>query len=289
MAIKINRNKKPAHTERVSRVYNLGAMTFTSLLDMTAIADNPKLEYAADIPNEVFEKVSAENFVSPNDLQVYMTPTLIDTGNERVLVDTGLGFGGLMQSLKKGNIDPNSIDVVAITHMHPDHIGGLMTDGKPNFPNARYVAGAKEYNFWRKMDKGNQVGDMVERLVTPLAEKTTFINDGDAIATGISALASFGHSPGHFCFRVESEGQQVVLTADLANHYIWSFAQPDWAFKFDFDTKEAAISRRKVLDMLATDKIPMIGYHMPFPGVGFVETRNNGFRFVPTSYQLHKQ
>ncbi|WP_282080390.1 MBL fold metallo-hydrolase [Aquimarina algiphila] len=289
MAIKINREKKPAYTERVSRVYNLGKMSIISLLDMTTIADDPKLEYAADISDEVFDKVSADNFVATKDLQAYMTPTLIDTGNARVLVDTGLGFGGLMKSLKQANIDASSIDVVAITHMHPDHIGGLMTDGKPNFPNARYVVGSKEYNFWRKTEKGNIVGDLVANKLTPLAEKTTFIEDGGTITKGITAMASYGHSPGHFCFRVESEGQQIVLTADLANHYIWSFARPDWAFKFDFDTKEAAISRRRVLDMLATDKIPMIGYHMPFPGIGYVETRNKGFRFVPASYQLHKR
>ncbi|XMO87447.1 MBL fold metallo-hydrolase [Algibacter sp. AS12] len=255
---------------------------------MTAIADEPRLEYAAAIPEAEFNKVSKENFISSTSLQAYMSPTLIDTGKERVLADTGLGFGGLMQSLKQANVSPESIDVVAISHMHPDHIGGLIKDGKPNFPNAKYVAGAVEYNFWQKLGEGNLVSDMVAKQVTPLAEKMTFIDDGNSIASGITAMASFGHSPGHFCLHLESNGEQLVLTADLANHYIWSFARPDWHFKFDADAEKAVTSRRKILGMLAADKTPMIGYHMPFPGIGYVEERGNGFRFVPASYQLAK-
>lgn len=288
MSININRNKKAAETNRVSRIYNLGDMKITSLLDMTAIADEPRLEYAAAIPEAEFNKVSKENFISSTSLQAYMSPTLIDTGKERVLADTGLGFGGLMQSLKQANVSPESIDVVAISHMHPDHIGGLIKDGKPNFPNAKYVAGAVEYNFWQKLGEGNLVSDMVAKQVTPLAEKMTFIDDGNSIASGITAMASFGHSPGHFCLHLESNGEQLVLTADLANHYIWSFARPDWHFKFDADAEKAVTSRRKILGMLAADKTPMIGYHMPFPGIGYVEERGNGFRFVPASYQLAK-
>lgn len=286
MAININREKTPSETPRVSRRYQVGAMSITSLLDMTAISDGPKVEYASHLSNDEFATISQANFLSSDECQIYMSPTLIDTGSERVLIDTGLGYGGLMQSLKQANVSPESIDIVALSHMHPDHIGGLMTKGEPTFPNARYVAGSVEYNFWSKMEKGNFVGDLVANAVTPLVEKMTFIDDGDDVVTGICAMASFGHSPGHFCLRVESDGEQLLLTADLANHYVWSFAHPEWAFQHDADAEAASASRRNVLSMLATEQIPMIGYHMPFPGVGYVERRDKGFRFVPATYQL---
>jgi len=286
MSINVNHEKQPAATERVSRSFKLGAMSVTQLLDMTAIADGPKEEYAADVPDEEFARVSRKNFISSDEVQVYMTPTLIDTGKERVLIDTGLGYGGLNQTLQQADISPDSIDVVILSHMHPDHIGGLMTKGQPTFANARYIAGSVEYNVWSKMETGNIVGDLVAQKVTPLAEKTTFIDPGETGVSGITALESFGHSPGHFCLHVESEGQRMVMIADLANHYVWSFAQPDWAFKFDDDKQAAKKSRGKVLSMLAADKIPMIGYHMPFPGIGFVESHGKGFRYVPASYQF---
>ena len=99
-------------------------------------------------------------------------------------------------------------------------------------------------------------------------------------------MAAHGHTPGHTVYMIESDGKQLLLTADLANHYVWSLAYPDWEVRFDMDKEAAAASRRKVLGMLATDKIPFVGYHMPFPATGYVETRGSGFKYVPASYQL---
>jgi glyoxylase-like metal-dependent hydrolase (beta-lactamase superfamily II) len=114
----------------------------------------------------------------------------------------------------------------------------------------------------------------------------SFLDDGGAVASGVTAVASHGHTPGHMGYMLESGGQQIMLTADLANHYVWSFARPDWAFSFDADADAAAASRRRILGMLAADRVPMIGYHMPFPAAGFVEPRGDGFRYVPVSYQM---
>jgi glyoxylase-like metal-dependent hydrolase (beta-lactamase superfamily II) len=85
---------------------------------------------------------------------------------------------------------------------------------------------------------------------------------------------------------IESEGKNLLLMADLANHYVWSLAHPDWEVRFDMDKAAAAATRRKVLGMLAADRVPMIGYHMPFPALGYVETRGDGFHYVPASYQM---
>ena len=270
----------------IARTFTLGAMTVTALLDGSAMRDNPKGLFAKSATDTEFTTVSAENFVPADRAQFYFTPVLVDTGSDLVLFDTGLGKGGIQKALAAAGVTPDAINVVVITHMHPDHIGGLMKDGAPTFANARYVTGAVEYNFWSGLEAGNQVGDMVAKLVTPLAEKMRFIDDGADVAPGVTSIASFGHTPGHMCFRLDSDGQQLVLTADLANHYVWSFARPDWGFAFDSDPVAASTARRRILGMLAADKIPMIGHHMPFPAAGYVEPRGDGFRFVPVSYQL---
>ncbi|MEX0318793.1 MAG: MBL fold metallo-hydrolase [Ruegeria sp.] len=270
----------------IAHTFKLGDMSVTTLLDGSAMREGPKEMFGAAASDEEFAQVSAENFIPADTLQFYFTPTVIDTGAELVLFDTGLGQGGIGKALDAAGVSPDAINVVVITHMHPDHIGGMMTDGAPTFPNARYVTASAEYNFWSKMEAGNRVGDMVANLVTPLAEKMEFIDDGASVAPGVTSVASFGHTPGHMCFMLESGGRQLLLTADLANHYVWSFARPDWAFSFDASPEDAAASRRKVLGMLAADKIPMIGYHMPFPAAGYVEPRDDGFRYVPVSYQL---
>ncbi|MFK7752387.1 MAG: MBL fold metallo-hydrolase [Sedimentitalea sp.] len=270
----------------IARSFQLGDMSVTTLLDGSATREGPKALFAKDVSDDEFQSLSDENFVPSDSVQFYFTPTLIDTGPELVLFDTGLGQGGILKALAEAGVSPDAIDVVVITHMHPDHIGGMMSDGKPTFPNARYVTGSSEYNFWAAMDAGNRVGDLVAKNVTPLAEKMTFIEDGGSVASGVTAMAAFGHTPGHMTYMLESGGRQLVLTADLANHYVWSFARPDWAFSFDADPAAATASRRKILGMLAADKIPMIGYHMPFPAAGFVEPRQDGFRYVPVSYQM---
>jgi glyoxylase-like metal-dependent hydrolase (beta-lactamase superfamily II) len=87
-------------------------------------------------------------------------------------------------------------------------------------------------------------------------------------------------------YMLESDGKQLAITADTANHYVWSLAHPEWEVRFDMDKEGAAATRKDVFGMLAADKIPFVGYHMPFPAVGYVDTNDSGFRYVPASYQL---
>ncbi len=162
-----------------------------------------------------------------------------------------------------------------------DHIGGLMTEGAPTFANARYVTGQAEFDHWA--GAGN---DGFEANVRPLADQMTFLGDGDDVVSGVTGMAAFGHTPGHMVYRLDSEGQGLVIFADLANHPVWSLARPDWEVRFDADKAMAAESRRRVLGMIAADRIPAIGYHMPFPATGYVDTREDGFRWVPEAGQL---
>lgn len=268
-----------------ARSFKLGAMGVTTLLDGSFPRDEPKKIFGGNVSDEDWAKVSEENFIPADMAQFYFTPTLVDTGAELVLFDTGLGKGGIITALAEAGVSPDVVDVVVITHMHPDHIGGLMTDGAPTFPNARYVAGRVEYDKWMASGS-NRITDLMAKNVTPLSEKMSFAEDGTQVAPGVTAMAAFGHTPGHMTYMLESDGAGLMLTADLANHYVWPFANPDWQTSFDSDKAQASASRRKVLGMLAADRIPMIGYHMPFPAAGFVEARGDGFRFVPVGYQL---
>ncbi|WP_170573955.1 MBL fold metallo-hydrolase [Ruegeria atlantica] len=270
----------------IAKSFRLGDFTVTTLLDGSLPRDGAKEIFGGGASDEDFTKVSADNFISPEVAQFFFTPTLVNTGTELVLFDTGLGQGGIQAALADAGVTPDQIDVVVITHMHPDHIGGMTTNDAPTFPNARYVTASPEYNFWAAQDAGNRVGDLVAAKVTPLAEKMSFLEDGGEVTSGITAVAAYGHTPGHTVYHLESNGQRLVLTADLANHYVWSFAHPEWEVRFDMDKAAATASRRNVLGMLAADRVPMIGYHMPFPAAGFVETRGDGFRFVPVSYQM---
>ena len=156
-----------------------------------------------------------------------------------------------------------------------------MTEGSPTFANAAYITGQVEYDAWAQGDS-----EGFHQNVKPLAEKMSFIGDGGAVAPGVTGMAAFGHTPGHMVYMLESEGDALLILADTANHFVWSLAYPDWEVRFDMDKAAAAETRRKVFGMLAADKTPFIGYHMPFPGVGFVETREDGFRYVPESYQF---
>ncbi|WP_170391937.1 MBL fold metallo-hydrolase [Ruegeria arenilitoris] len=270
----------------VARSFQLGDFTVTTLLDGSLPRDGAQEIFGGGASDEEFAKVSADNFISPDIAQFFFTPTLVNTGSELILFDTGLGQGGIQKALADAGVGPEAINVVVLTHMHPDHIGGMTTNDAATFPNARYVTAAAEYDFWSAQEAGNRVGDLVAAKVTPMAEKMSFIEDGGEVASGVTAMAAFGHTPGHMVYHLESNGQRLILTADLANHYVWSFAHPEWEVRFDMDKAAATASRRNVLGMLAADKVPMIGYHMPFPAAGYVEPRGEGFRFVPVSYQM---
>ena len=270
----------------IAKSFQLGNFTVTTLLDGSIPRNGAKDIFGGGASDEEFAQVSVENFIPADKVQFFFTPTLVNTGSELVLFDTGLGQGGIQAALADAGVTPDQIDVVVLTHMHPDHIGGMTTNDAATFTNARYVTAATEYDFWAAQDAGNRVGDLVAAKVTPLAGKMTFIGDGGEVASGITGMAAFGHTPGHMVYHLESNGQRLILTVDLANHYVWSFAHPEWGMSFDMDKAAATAARRNVLGLLAADKVPMIGYHMPFPAAGYVEARGDGFRYVPVSYQL---
>ncbi|MEM9107382.1 MAG: MBL fold metallo-hydrolase, partial [Pseudomonadota bacterium] len=267
--------------------FKVGDFEVNTLLDGSLTREDPQNIFGLNVSADEFKSVSDANLIPVDRTRFFFTPTLINTGNELVLFDTGLGENGnIKAAMASAGYTPDQVDIVVITHMHPDHIGGLMTGEAATFPNARYVTGSAEYDFWTKEGAEGGAGPLVAKNVVPLAEKITFVKDGESVVSGITAMEAFGHTPGHMVYMIESNGNQLVLTADLANHYVWSVAYPDWEVLFDMNKEAAAANRRKVLGMLAADRIPFIGYHMPFPALGYIQARDSGFQYVPASYQL---
>jgi glyoxylase-like metal-dependent hydrolase (beta-lactamase superfamily II) len=260
----------------------VGAFEVTTLLAGTRSVPDPHSIFGLNVDADAFNGVSAAAGLPTDAAQFFFTPTLVNTGSELVLFDTGLQGPATVGAIEAAGYSADQIDKVVITHMHGDHIGGLMTDDAPTFANAAYMTGAVEFDAWA--DTGNE---NFEGKVRPLAENMTMLDDGGAPASGITAMATFGHTPGHMAYMIESEGTQLVLGADFANHYVWSLAHPDWEVRFDMDKSAAAATRKRLLDMLTADRIAFVGYHMPWPAIGYVESNGEGgYRYVAHSYQL---
>ncbi|WP_281842441.1 MBL fold metallo-hydrolase [Sinisalibacter aestuarii] len=262
--------------------FSLGGFEVTALLAGTSTVPDPHGIFGINASDEEFAAAAAAANIPTDKAQFFFTPTVVNTGAELVLFDTGLNAAGIAGALQAAGYSTDQIDVVVLTHMHGDHIGGMTDDaGAPTFANARYVTGRVEYDAWAGM--GNEGFDA---KVRPVAEKTTFVEDGGTVAAGITAMAAFGHTPGHMAWLIESDGETLLLGADFANHYVWSLGYPDWEVGFDMDKAMATQTRRTLLGMLASDKMPFIGYHMPWPALGYVEARGDGFQYVPASYQM---
>jgi glyoxylase-like metal-dependent hydrolase (beta-lactamase superfamily II) len=277
--------------------FKVGTFQVLVVKDGARASGNPGETFGTNQSAETVGKLLTSNFLPADQFVNSFSPTLVDTGSDVILFDTGLGKAGrnqgtgrLIEGLAAAGYMPEDITIVVITHMHGDHIGGIMEDGKPAFPKARYVAGETEYNFWTDAARagtpaeGNQKAVLAN--VKPLAEKTTFLKDGGEVVSGINAIAAPGHTPGHMIFNIESTGKRLLLTADTANHFVLSLQKPEWEVRFDMDKAKAAESRKMVFDMVATDRIAFLGYHMPFPAVGYAEKYESGYRFVPKSYQF---
>lgn len=286
--------------------FKLGGFEVVPIMDSYVIRAGLSPSFGGEAQAEEVKALAAANRIGADRYFHPFTPLLVNTGKELVLFDTGNGAlsreyeqmkgrlppGNLVARMAQAGYKPEDVDVVVITHGHPDHIGGLTEDGNPVFPKARYVFGAADFDFWKKGENVREARklnrEIYVKICLPLADRATFIKPGDDVVSGITAVDAFGHSPGMLAFHIESEGKRLFAWADTCGHYAMSVQRPDIQLDVDDDKDKAAATRKRILDMVATEKLIVVGFHMmPFPGVGFVERSGSSYRWVPHTYQLN--
>jgi len=225
--------------------------------------------------------------------------TLVRTQSDVILIDAGSGphymptAGKLAENMEAAGVDRKLVTKVVFTHAHPDHLWGTLDDfdNEPMFPNASYVISAAEWNFWMAEDvalrlpvERQNFAPGAKRNLNAIKDKLRMIKPGEDIVTGMRAIDTSGHTQGHISIEIASERDAVIVLADALTHPVISFAHPEWMPAADHhDPERAVVTRKTLLDRLATDRNRVIGFHLPFPGIGVVERSGTAHRFVPTS------
>jgi glyoxylase-like metal-dependent hydrolase (beta-lactamase superfamily II) len=264
--------------------------------DITVVSDG-----MFDMPLEVINKEA-----KPEDLRALLglaadaktnpaefSPLVLKSGSDIVLIDTGTGgmmgptAGLLAESLKAAGVAPDAITKVVYTHLHPDHLWGTVgKDGKVAFANASFHIAENELNFWGKPDLLATMPKDMEGMIkntqgqiAAIKDKIVTFKTGAELLPGINVIDTAGHTPGHVSFELAG-GDGLVIVGDAIAVPKVFFAHPDWAFGFDADGAAAGKSRRMLLDMAASGKKQMLGYHWPYPGLGRAEAKDGAFAYV---------
>jgi glyoxylase-like metal-dependent hydrolase (beta-lactamase superfamily II) len=276
----------------------LGDFEVTAVSDGTA--DLPMADLLVGAPRARIDQMLKRSFLG-NPVETSINAFLVNTGTKLVLIDTGAGpyfgptVGKLAASIRAAGYTPEQVDEIYITHMHGDHVGGLATDGKRNFPNATVRADKHDADFWldpatlEKAPKDSK--DFVKAAqasLAPYVQAGKFQPfEGDTeLVPGVRAHASHGHTPGHSTYVVESKGKRLVLWGDLMHVAAVQFADPSVVIKFDTDGKAAAVARRKAFAEAAKNGDWVGAAHLPFPGIGHIRAEGKGYVYVPANYSV---
>ncbi len=272
-------------------------------VECTIVSDGPldlgpaALSFAGTDEGTIVELLR-RNFLPPDTVLAEQNVLVADIQGKRVLFETGMGaatlFGNrsglLVTTLQAAGIPLESIDAIACSHPHPDHIGGLCSlAGEPQFPNARIFLSKADYLFWTdEALLGTRVGAAIQIAranLLPLREKLVFFRDGEEFLPGVRATFTPGHTAEHACFFLTSMGESLALVGDVSHHSVLLLERPGLHFIYDLDPEEAVRSRIKLFTMLAEKRIGVLGYHFPWPGLGHVVSDGDHFRFVPKPTQ----
>jgi glyoxylase-like metal-dependent hydrolase (beta-lactamase superfamily II) len=222
---------------------------------------------------EEIGKMLTDNFLSPANVVLEQNILVLNTGDRMVLFDTGMGTstmfgpttGKLLSTLKAAGIDPKDIDV---------------SQADFDYWTDEAKLGMKDPAYMKPFVEG------ARKNLLPNRDRTVFFKDGQEFLPGIQAMAAPGHTVGHTIFMITSDGKSLAVIGDLTHHQVLLVEKPRIEFAYDTDSKQSANTRVRVLDMLAANRIPLIAYHFPWPGVGHVAKQGEGFRFFPTPLQM---
>lgn len=291
---------KPAALANPPAFYNFmhGDVQITLVSDgVLHLGDGRKL--IKEATSEELTKSLEAAFLPADSMVLQQNIPVLKIGGKTIIVDAGTGSstmfgdttGRLPANLKAAGIDPASIDMVVLSHCHPDHCGGMIdAAGKPVFPNAQVSVNEADLKFWT--DEAKLTGEIkpfiefARARLLPYKDKMTFHKGGQDVVSGLRAIDAPGHTVGHTAFMLTSGAKPLAITADCAHHHILFVETPKIEFGYDTDSKQAVASRLKMWDMLATDRIPFIAFHFPWPGVGNLAKAGDGYRFYQTPVTL---
>jgi glyoxylase-like metal-dependent hydrolase (beta-lactamase superfamily II) len=244
-------------------------------------------------------KLLESAFLPKDAIVTSVNEWLVNTGDKLVLVDTGTSnvfaptLGRMAGNLAAAGIDLATVDAIILTHMHPDHAAGLLTpDKKVAFANATVHVNEAEYAFWTSADNAAKAPadfkpffELARNAIKPYADagKVMMMRDGEVVP-GISAMLAPGHTVGHTMLRLSSQGSDLLIWGDIVHTAALQFPEPDRALAFDTDMPMAIATRKRVFDMVVTDRLMIAGAHLPFPGLGHVARASAGYAYVPVPW-----
>ena len=281
--------------------FKTGAWTITMVHD--GFARRPVEGFVRNAPLADVQALLGASLMPADNLTSPFTITFAQKDAVLAVFDAGNGVtpaaatnGKMIANMAAAGIDPARVTHVIQSHFHGDHINGLLNPANgAAFPNAEIIVPATEWAWWN--DAGNETRSPegqraafanTARRFAPYAGKIRQIAAGAEVVPGITAIAAYGHTPGHTLYRIADGAEQMIFLADLTNRPELMAVRPDWQIVFDFDGDAAAATRRRVLDMVATDRVRVTGYHFPFPANGYFARHNvggaQGFMFVPADW-----
>jgi len=275
--------------------FKVGSFEATVVSDGPLHMGEPNDGVFSDLSKEQMVKELTDNFLPTDNVLLEQNALVINTGDRVVLFDTGVGTvktfgpdsGRLISGLKSAGLDAKDVDAIVLTHTHPDHCWALMADdGSRNFPNAQIYVTQADLDFWT--DEGKLTHPLLKDFIAgtrkhllPNRDRMVFVRDGQELLPGIQAIAAPGHTVGHTVYMITSQGKSLCNLGDTTHHHILSVENPRREFAYDTDGKQAVASRLRMLDMLASSRIPAVTYHLPWPGLGHFGKQGDGFRYFP--------
>lgn len=231
---------------------------------------------------------------SPDILTPPCNVTMLRRGDRTVLFDVGSGpdfspnSGALLESLNQLGIAPEDVTDIVFTHAHPDHLWGILDDfGDPLFPDASYMIGRIEWDYWTNPNTVNEIEEArasfavgAKRRLDMIEDRIEFFDDGDEIMSGVAARATLGHTPGHMSFEVRHGSDAVMILGDCIGNEHIAFARPEWVSGADQDQETGAATRVALFDQLSHEKTRVVGFHLAGDGVGYVDKTADEYVFV---------